>query len=158
MYPVHLLVEANHRLSTFSKAWSGNLIDDLRSIPDTVIAGGAVVGAITGVAAGDLDIFLMSPPAKAEGTLHLIWKAIQINQERVGGKKLLVTRSKHAVTVYRCAGTRLTAPPVQIILNVQESVSDLLLNFDVDCCHFAYCLARSQVLTTERGLRALRYS
>ena len=83
---------------------------------------------------------------------------IQKNQARSGGKKLLVTRTQNAVTMYRATGTNLCAPPVQVILQTYESMESLLLDFDTDSCSFAYRPGGSSVYATERGLRALRFS
>jgi hypothetical protein len=46
---------------------------------------------------------------------------------------------------------------VQIVLGLSRSVADLLNGFDVDCCCVAYELATGRVVTTPRGLRALRH-
>ena len=82
------------RLNTFS----GELLSDLKSIEHLVFAGGAVIGALTGVPAGDMDIFLHCSEAEAEGILRKIYVAVQANQARITTRKLLVTRSKNAVS------------------------------------------------------------
>ena len=122
-----------HRLNT----WSGHLIDDIASIPNLVIAGGAVLSALVRGSAMDIDIFLTLPFSEAEGALRQVFAAVQKNQAQSGGKKLLVTRTARALTMYRACGTNLCAPPVQVILQTHESVTSLLFNFDVDCCAFA---------------------
>ena len=138
--------------------FSGFLISELAAIPNLVIAGGSILSALVNGSAGDLDVFLTVPPAEAEGTLRQIFAAVQKNQARSGGKKLLVTRTQNAVTMYRASGTNLCAPPVQVILQTYESAESLLLNFDIDSCSFAYRPGGSSVYATERGLRALRFS
>ena len=45
-----------------------------------------------------MDIFLHTSEQEAEGTLRKIFKAVQKNQARITKRKLLVTRSKNAVT------------------------------------------------------------
>ena len=105
----------------------------------------------------DVDIYLTVPPAQAADVFRQVFNAVQKNQERSGGKKLLLTRTKNAVTMYRACGSRLTAPPVQVILQVYESLAAVLLNFDVDCCCFGFTPGDTHVYTTERGLRALKY-
>ena len=90
--------------------------------------------------------------------MRQVFAAVQKNQARSGGKKLLVTRTARALTMYRACGTSLCAPPAQVILQTHESIASLLFNFDVDCCAFAYRPGGSCVFTTERGLRALRHS
>ena len=143
-----------HRLDVFS----GFLITELAAIPNLVIAGGSILSALVNGSAGDLDVFLTVPPAEAEGTLRQIFAAVQKNQARSGGKKLLVTRTQNAVTMYRASGTNLCAPPVQVILQTYESMESLLLNFDIDSCCLAFRPGASSVYATERGLRALRFS
>ena len=128
-------------------------------IPGIVIAGGAVLSALVRGSAGDIDIFLTVSQGDAEDVLRQIFTAVQKNNHaRSGGKKLLVTRTARALTMYRARGTDLCAPPVQVILQVHESVATLLFSFDVDCCSFAFCPGGAGVCTTERGLRALRHS
>ncbi len=97
------------------------------------------------------------PPSEAVGVFRQVFNAVKKNQERAGGKKLVITRTKNAVTIYRACGVSLTAPPVQVILRVYDSLAAVLLHFDVDSCCFGFKPGGSQVLTTQRGLRALRY-
>ena len=145
--------------------WSGGLLQDLHGMPGLVFAGGAVLGALTGCGAGDVDIFLRCAKNctkdEAEARLRHVFRAVQRNQARnVGAKsKILVTRSRNAVTLFRVSGPRLTqgAPPVQVILRPYTSTLELLLNFDVDCCCFAWELDENCVVCTPRGLRALRH-
>ena len=47
--------------------------------------------------------------------------------------------------------------PIQVILTLYESPLEILKDFDVDCCCFAFVPADDKVVTTRRGLRALRY-
>lgn len=146
--------------------WSGGLLQDLQVMPGLVFAGGAVLGALTGCSAGDIDIFLRctkdcTKDAEAEACLRHVFRAVQQNQARnVGAKsKILVTRSRNAVTLFRVSGPRLTqgAPPVQVILRPCKSILELLLNFDIDSCCFAWELDANRVVCTPRGLRALRF-
>ena len=68
--------------------------------------------------------------------------------------KLVLTRSKHAVTFF---GHPNTFPPVQVILSAYASPVSLLTDFDVDCCCCAYVPNEKRVVCTPRCLRALRY-
>ena len=141
-------------------AFSGGILEDLSGIPQVVIAGGAVVGALTGTSSSDLDLFLVCPPAEAEGRLRDVYRIVQKNlRERCGGHaKLLVTRSAAAVTFHHCLGAEAAqGPPVQVVLGLGRSVADVLLRFDVDCCCVAYVPSDRKTLCTCRGLRALRY-
>ena len=85
-----------------------------------------------------------------------VFAAAQRIHERHNGSeaKLLVTRSKHAVTIF---SHPTSFPPVQVILAVYQSTPALLNDFDVDCCCCAYIPAENKVVRTPRGLRALRY-
>ena len=98
------------RLNNFS----GMLLDDLRDIKGLVFAGGSVLGSLTLCPAGDIDIFLQVPVGEAENTLRQIFQAIQHNQARITKRRLMITRSKHAVTFYRVAAGTVTCPPIQV--------------------------------------------
>jgi hypothetical protein len=73
-----------------------------------------VIGALTSVPAGDVDIFICVPDmVKAECIMVKIFEALQRNQQSIAKKRLMVTRSKNAVTFYRVSGERVPLPPVQ---------------------------------------------
>ena len=75
------------------------------------------MGALTGCPAGDVDIFLRMPVERAEDALSKIFEAVQRSQARIKSKRIMVTRSKNAVTFYRVAakcGAALDRPPVQV--------------------------------------------
>ncbi len=120
--------------------FSGGIINVLKSIPNVVLAGGSVIGALCGVDAGGLDIFIIAPQEQGELALRAVFKAIQESQaERKGqSSKLLVTRSSAAVTMCRCYGGRSVACPVQVVTSVHQTVGELLVSFDVGCCCFAW--------------------
>jgi hypothetical protein len=150
--------EFRERLDDFS----GGLLDALKAIPGLVIAGGAVVGALTDTDKGDLDIFLTLPPDEADKSLRKVFAVIQENQAAGTGSvksRLLITRSNAALTMYRVRGGKpdVEAPPVQVILTTYTSVLDILVGFDVDCCAFAWVAAEEKVVCTPRALAALRY-
>ena len=50
-----------------------------------------------------------------------------------------------------------TYPPVQVILAQYETTSDVLINFDVDVCAFAFDPRHSTVSCTPRGFRGLMH-
>ena len=93
---------------------SGHLIEDLSSIPGLIIAGGAILSALTRTSAGDIDMLLTVPKGEAEATLRQVFAAVQKNHARNGGGKLLVTRTQNAFTMYRTCGANLSSPPVQV--------------------------------------------
>ena len=112
-----------------------------------------------GCAAHDIDIFLTCEET-AQSTLREIDAAVRRTQKtRSQGaiSKVLATRTSNAVTFYPVCGSHLGkgAPPVQVILSLARNVTDLLVNFDVDCACVAYDLDAKRVYTTPRGLRAL---
>ena len=96
------------------------------------------------------------PEEKGRETLAQIFACVQANQKRLSKRRLLVTRSKNAVTFYRVADQQqqLANPPVQarrciaacacichhtkihlrsaqVITNVVGSIGELLMQFDV---------------------------
>eukprot|EP00973_Karenia_brevis_P019735 2706137-Karenia_brevis.AAC.1 len=140
-------------------AWSGGLIEDLRNVPGIIYAGGAVLAALVGCNAGDLDIFLVRAE-EPERCLRDVFDAVQKNQmRRLGPKdsKMLVTRSKNAITFFRIAGGKTVEVPVQLITTLYESTLDLLIGFDIDSCCFALEPDKKRVVCTPRGQRAMRY-
>jgi hypothetical protein len=143
-------------------AFSGGLLDSLKLIPGVILAGGAVIGALTDTDKGDLDIFLTLPAPEAEQALRKVFAVVQANQAtfaRSEQSRLLITRSNAAFTIYRICGGKveLELPPVQVILNTFTCVADILVGFDVDVCGFAWVAAEERVACTPRALAALRY-
>ena len=138
----------HERLDTLT----GGLLASFKEIPGLVIAGGAVVSALTGGMAGDVDVFFTK---SHEQGLKQAFAAIQRGQsERSGPKtRLLVTRSNAAVTVFRATPEPNT--PIQLITNTYTSVHDVLVNFDLDSCCFAW--TGDRVVCTSRGLRAITH-
>ena len=77
-----------------------------------------------------MDIFLHTSEQEAEGTLRKIFKAVQKNQARITKRKLLVTRSKNAVTFPKGAymsrrrpSHTHVAPALQVTLTTPEVLS-----------------------------------
>ena len=70
----------------------------------------------------------------------------------------MVTRSKCAVTFFLSSVPSDTLP-IQVITATHANTLDVILNFDVDCCCFAYAPSEGErVVCTRRGLRAIRYA
>ena len=140
-------------------SYTRNLDERLASLDGVIFAGGSVFGAICDCAFGDIDIFLVCKLDDAHEIFETIYKVVaakHLENEGVHGK-LLVTRSKNAVTIFE-ASPECTGPaPIQIVLTVYASIKELLLNFDVDSCCFAYSPKDQKVWTTERGLRSLEF-
>ena len=144
------------RLNTFS----GGILPDLSTIPDILIAGGAVVGALTNTPSSDLDIFLVCDPAEAESRLRDIYMIVQKNlRARCGDEgQILITRSATAVTFHHCfKGKAVKGTPVQVVIGLGRSAADVLCRFDVDCCCVAFIPNEGRTVCSRRGLRAMRY-
>jgi len=142
------------RLNTFS----AGVVAELKGIPSLVFAGGAVLAALTAGQSNDIDIFLTCDPADAEARLREVYAAFQrIHAKKTKQGRFMATRSTCAVTFYLSSVPKDT-PPIQVITCTHTSTLDVLLNFDVDCCCFAYAPSEGdRVVCTARGLRALRY-
>ena len=113
---------------------TGGLSERLKDVDGLVFAGGSVTGAICDCGHGDVDIFLCCQPEKAREILERVYASVAAQHlQRFGAEgKILVTRSKHAVTLFQVAPDRPGPSPVQIVLSVYETVADLLGGFDVD--------------------------
>ena len=90
---------------------TGGLADRLRSVPGVAFAGGSVTAGIVDCGYSDIDIFLVCGLSRAREILELIYAALaEMVQERHGSKegRLLVTRSKHAITTVEETSSHLT--------------------------------------------------
>jgi len=145
----------------FEAYTGGGLMQRLEPVANKfVIAGGAVTAALTNTEHGDVDIFLLCKLDEARGVLEHIYSAVaELHQQRHGASaRLLVTRSKYAITLFQAAlGQTHRSTPLQIITSVYESVAQLLLGFDVDAACFAYLPHEKKVVGTARGVRSLRF-
>ena len=98
-----------------------------------------MVGALTGCASGDVDLFLVGVPAgDEEVVLFQIYSTIMksCQEHRGDAARLLVTRSASAVTIFEHQGS-----PVQIVLSSYSKLEDLLVCFDIDCACCAFVLS-----------------
>ena len=93
-----------------------------------VFAGGSVAAALTDAGFGDIDIFLCCNVEDAREKLSTIYTILAVKQQEKHGTrgKLLVTRSKHAVTIFQPAPDTSGPPSIQVVLSVYTSVKDLL--------------------------------
>ena len=142
-----------------------------------VFAGGAVLGALTGTPIGDIDVFLCCGQAEALRISERVYAAVQSWHKSCNGGDLLVTRSKHALTIFRVAPTIYMissartefyitliyqvpghpAVPLQVVLTTYGSPLELLKDFDVDCCCVAFIPSDEKVVATSRGVRAVSF-
>lgn len=154
--------EVNCSFATFCSRYrtlTHGLIDALMNTSGIVFAGGSVVSALTQCGVGDVDIFLTCALGEATTALAKIYDAVR-NLDAESKQKhyqLLVTRSRHAVTIFRVCDGKLLGLPIQIILSVYKNVGHLLASFDVDSCAVAFVLGKG-VYCSPRCLRALRHS
>ena len=160
--PCRKRVQVNCSFATFCsrfRALTLGLVDAVADTSGVVFAGGSVVGALTQTEVGDLDIFLTCPLEEATAALTRIYDAARSleAETKQNQYRLLLTRSKHAVTIFRVCDGQLRGLPIQVILSVYKSVAHLLSSFDVDSCAVAYVPGKG-VYCTPRCLRALRHS
>jgi hypothetical protein len=130
------------------------------SIEGICFAGGAVIGTLVGRNVGDVDIFLTTKPENGKDILQKVLAAVQTAHKKRYGEqaKVLVTRSKNAITIFQAISDRPGGKPIQIVLSCYESVSDLLAKFDLDSCCFAFSPSENKVWCTARGKRSVVFS
>ena len=155
-------VEVTCSFTTFCSRYrtlTQGLVDAIANTSGVVFAGGSVVSALTQSEVGDVDIFLTCPLGEATAALTRIYDAVRnlAAQAKENQYKLLVTRSRHAVTMFRVCDGKLIGLPIQVILSVYKNVEHLLSSFDTDSCAVAFIPGKG-VYCTPRCLRALRYS
>ena len=136
---------------------TSGLSEGLKDIAGLVFAGGSVAGAICDCPIGDVDIFLHCPIQAARGIIERVYAAVAAHHAQKYGRKgkLLVTRSKNAVTLFQVAPDSCGPPPIQVILSVYADIKELLQGFDVDSCCFCYSPKEQKVWANQRGVRAL---
>jgi hypothetical protein len=134
------------------------VISKIASIPGVLAAGGAVAHALAGCrgAFTDVDLFLRCDPSEAMGKLKAIYEACRTVAKSLsqGGaqKNMLVTRTSCTVTIFISNNQQI--PPVQVVLQVVDSVSELLRRFDVDCAAVGFEPSTGRAFMTPRAKRA----
>ena len=120
------------------------LAEAIQNTDGVVFAGGSVVGTLTNGDVGDVDIFLTCELGQATAALTRIYDAVRGlgSESKEHPCRLLVTRSRHAVTIFRICDGKPLGLAVQVILSVYRSVEHLLSSFDVDSCAVAYIPGR----------------
>ncbi|KAJ2917238.1 hypothetical protein MD484_g3165, partial [Candolleomyces efflorescens] len=94
----------------------------------------------------DVDIFLYGlNPEQAEAKMNEIFEAI----EAVSCNPPVCVRTKHAVTVY----SEFPCRPVQVVLRLYRSLSEVLTGFDIDACCFGF--DGQQVWASPRAIIAM---
>lgn len=135
------------------------LSESLKDIGELVFAGGSVTGAVCGCPIGDVDIFLLGDLIGARDIMERVYTSVAARHKKNFGQggRVLVTRSRNAVTLFQVAPDRAGPPPIQVVLSVQSDIKELLHGFDVDSCCFCYSPKEQKVWTNQRGLRALAF-
>jgi hypothetical protein len=134
------------------------VISNIAPIPGVFAAGGAVAYAIAGCRGTftDIDLFLRCDPSEAMGKLKAIYEACRISanllSQGLSHKNMLVTRTSCTVTMFISNNQKV--PPVQVVLQVVDSVSELLGRFDVDCAAVAFEPATGNAFMSPRAKRA----
>ena len=161
--PARKRIEVNCRsFATFCSRYrtlTHGLADAIANTPGVVFAGGSVLSALIEREAGDVDIFLTGELGEATAALTQIYDAVRSLKEETKQHqyRLLVTRSKRALTIFRVCDGQSRGLPIQVILSVYKNVAHLLSTFDVDSCAVAFVPGKG-VYCTPRCLRALRHS
>ena len=128
------------------------------AVPGVLVAGGCVAHAIAGCRGTftDVDLFLRCDPSEAMSKLKAIYEACRTVAKSLsqGGahKNMLVTRTSCTVTIFISNNQQI--PPVQVVLQVVENVSELLRRFDVDCAAVGFEPATGKAFMTPRAKRA----
>ena len=111
-----------------------------------VLAGGAVTGNILITSRfGDFDFFLITRDKEAAKTAV---RAIANWVMNKSGSHYMGFRSQHAVSFTTTLGI------YQVVLRLYNSIEQVLCNFDIDCCCFAF--DGVDCLSIPRGVESLR--
>lgn len=141
----------------FNKEFSKKTFDLLTYIhwDNIIVAGGSLVNIITNNPAklNDIDMFIYG--LDAEQSKQKIDRVIgSIKQKAIDMKyDTRVYINKNVVNIYVFDTKKLLQ--VQIILRLYDTLAQVLVGFDVDCCAIGY--NGKKLMTTERGLHALKY-
>ena len=79
---------------------TGGLSKEIENVAGIVFAGGSVIGTLTEGQIGDIDIFLTCAVEQARSVIERIYGAVQ-KIDNGCSRNILVTRSRHAVTIHR---------------------------------------------------------
>lgn len=122
---------------------------------NVVVAGGSIVNIITksGSKLNDIDLFVYGLDkekglAKIDHIINSIkQKATVLNYET------RVYMNDHVINIYVFDTKKLLQ--VQIILRLYDTLAQIMVGFDVDCC--CVCYNGKSIQTTQRGLFALKH-
>ena len=129
--PAKKRVEVNcNTFATFCSRYrtlTHGLADAIANTSGVVFAGGSVVSALTQSEAGDVDIFLTCALGEATAALTQIYDAVRgLGDDNKGNQcRLLVTRSRHAVSMFRVCDGKLLGLPIDAPLPAEIPCSPL---------------------------------
>ena len=141
----------------FNKEFSKKTFDLLTYIhwDNIIVAGGSLVNIITNNSGklNDIDMFIYGLNNE-DAKLKIDRVISSIKQKAIDMKyDTRVYINKNVINIYIFDTRKLLQ--VQIILRLYDTLAQVLVGFDVDCCAIAY--NGKELLVTERGLCALKY-
>ncbi|KAF0973885.1 hypothetical protein FDP41_007272 [Naegleria fowleri] len=129
-----------------------------------VVAGGSILHALTGCGCGDIDIFVMCNGEDEKTTVSQAVKSVLSKFEKLS-QHLTYNIMKSRTTINICSPENEIDHQyqvsidnhcnIQIVLLKFETIEELLVFFDLDCCRFAY--DGFSLYTLLEGLRSLKY-
>ncbi len=122
---------------------------------NVVVAGGSIVNIVTNSNAklNDIDLFVYGLDKKtAKNKIDHVINAIK--QKAADLKyETRVYMNNHVINIYVFDTKKLLQ--IQIILRLYESLAQILVGFDVDCC--CVCWDGKNIMATQRGIMALKH-
>ena len=120
-----------------------------------IVAGGSIVNILTkcNEKLNDIDLFVYG--LDKEKAKNKIDHVINCIKQKANDMKYetRVYINKNVVNIYVFDTKKLLQ--IQIIMRLYDTLAHVLVGFDVDCC--CICYTGKEILTTERGLYALKY-
>lgn len=133
--------------------WTGKILQKHLGLDDEgvgiVIAGGAVLAALTDTDIKDVDIFAIGPSAKVAHRVYHLFRDME-NYSQKGSRDTRLFRFSNQIQVRK----DLCQYNLDVILLSSATVFSLLSNFDLPGCRFAY--DGNRFLTIRSGLIAFR--
>ena len=148
----------------FKENWKKLTLDVFDSVEmkNLFIAGGSVLGCLipnnNTLSRSDVDIFVYGVTVEeANNRILDVLKSVCENRKKIAMKlnkplpTEIIAKSTHAITLMGCGIFR----PIQFILRIYRSPSEVLQGFDIDSCCLGFDLSSETVFANPRGWRAL---
>jgi len=150
--------------SEFKERWAlmTQGVFDSVDMSSCLVAGGSVLSCMMGddvtLSKSDIDIFVygMNMEEANLKVLSVIEKVCE-NRKKIAHSMneaeptSIIARSPHAVTLLGCDTFR----PIQFVLRLYRTPTEVLLCFDVDSCCVGYDISKDSVLANHRAWRAI---